>query len=445
MNIQLTEVIGVRHLIATIGTSIIILIICQSYAVADAENANTAPPPSAITDASSAITALEKQSGPFSASLFEPLMSLARLHIEEGQVEAAENVLRRAQNINHRNEGVYSPGQLETVGLLAELAMQEQAFATANQLHEFAFFVSTHHIGLDHPDSLYAYADLARWYLGTGQARRAKNLLLDAIALADKHGRESLQFATMIIQAQRLYGLCCSNDDLLDALQSSTAAGDLRTVGLLTLADSYILSRKPELAAEYYSKAFAASPIMASSQPLPITIKHRIHRSQADTLQIYKVRPKYSFVDPGALERLSAAELLDDPSQPPQWFILDAEQKHLSFKTPDSYNNFSRGDGIHRVTGSPFKFSLKQLNTILPHSQRTDAARENLSIRFSFTVAATGNLQDIKVTESNAAPALSRLIVRALKRVYFRPGLDQGQPIDTEGVVLVQTFLPDSR
>ncbi len=241
-----------------------------------------------VTRVKAEIAALEKDTGPFSATLFDPLLALARLHMTEGQKEAAENALRRAQNINHRNAGVYSLDQLEVVQLLTELALQEREFKAANQLQKFAFFVRTHHSGI--PETLPAYTDLARWYLRTGQPRRAQTLLEEALALAEEHDR--LPLALLMTRAQRLHGQCCQTDELLAALQASpTADRDLRATALLTLADSWLMHHKPERAAEYYRKAFATSPVLAPTQPLPITIKRSLHQSQAGRIQIYKIRP----------------------------------------------------------------------------------------------------------------------------------------------------------
>ena len=64
---------------------------------------------------SAEIDLISKRDGPFSEKLYEPLLSLAELYVEEGETEDAENTLRRAQNITHRNEGVYSPKQLEVI------------------------------------------------------------------------------------------------------------------------------------------------------------------------------------------------------------------------------------------------------------------------------------------------------------------------------------------
>ena len=388
------------------------------------------------------VASIEQEAGPFSADLFDPLMSLARAHREAGKFSAAEDTLRRAQNIMHRNEGVYALGQLEAVALLADLALQEGDLLAATQLHEFAFFASTHHFGIDNPDNLYAYAELASWYLRTGQAHRATDLLEDAIDRADQHGRDTLEWVTLLTRARRLEGRCCKYDALAAAVLSSNLEGELRSAALLTLADGYILDREPEAASQYYIKAFAASPALASSPPQAISIKHQLHSASIDNMQIY--RPRFYGSKP-SLERLTSAEIMHEPSLAPQWFVFDAEGQHLDFQRPARQHNFSQADEAHRLTGSPFKFSLAQLNSILPHSQRTDEAREKWRITLCFTVESTGNLKDIEVTEANVPRALQRLVVRALKRVYFRPALDQGRPVATEDVVLVQTFLADSR
>jgi len=73
---------------------------------------------------------------------------------------------------------------------------------------------------------------------------------------------------------------------------------------------------------------------------------------------------------------------------------------------------------------------------------RWEKNKEELSTTMSFTVTETGDLQDIKIEESNAPSRLNRLLTRILRRTYYRPALKAGKPIVSPGVTLVQTFVP---
>ena len=83
---------------------------------------------------------LAYQEGPFSPNLFDPLMQIARLQLNLDKKRDAIDSLQRAQNIAHRNEGVYSPKQLPIISLLISLAMDEKEYQDANRQKRFAFF-----------------------------------------------------------------------------------------------------------------------------------------------------------------------------------------------------------------------------------------------------------------------------------------------------------------
>ena len=73
---------------------------------------------------------------------------------------------------------------------------------------------------------------------------------------------------------------------------------------------------------------------------------------------------------------------------------------------------------------------------------RLERDKAELRIDLSFTVEASGDLDDIEIVASNAPVKLNRLMTRALHKVNFRPALLDGMPVARENVTMVQTFLP---
>jgi TonB family protein len=65
---------------------------------------------------------------------------------------------------------------------------------------------------------------------------------------------------------------------------------------------------------------------------------------------------------------------------------------------------------------------------------------EELKIELSFTVTSEGDLEEIEVKNSTAPVKLDRLVVDALRKAHYRPGLVNGLPVTTKNVSLVQTF-----
>ena len=145
------------------------------------------------------IAAITEREGIFSTDLFDPLMEAGRLRLERGLYDEAEDNLHQAQNISHRAEGVYSLKQLAAVNLLAKISILEEEYGLANRQKKFAHFVATHALDPDDPAYLNAYVDLARWYLATDQARRARDLLGEAAGLAEENGMDPLPWQIMIL------------------------------------------------------------------------------------------------------------------------------------------------------------------------------------------------------------------------------------------------------
>jgi tetratricopeptide (TPR) repeat protein len=390
------------------------------------------------------IELISQDDGPFSETLYDPLISLAQLYIEQGETEDAEDALRRAQNITHRNEGVYSPKQLEVIELLTDLALMNDEFDDANQHHKFSFFINRHHLGLNNPEGLYAYSELAEWYMQTGQPQRARRLLKEAVTLANDHGRDTLQFALMIDRARRLQGLCCKPGPLIDVVRNvpnseSNSDPDNLAQAYLALADLSILGRKRDAAYRYFLMAAELTPLLSTSDPKAISIKREVRSQLSHTPRSYRIQPD-PFAFGRRLERLSPSEMLDHEMQPPQWFLFDPEQLHMAYKTNDLNETSGTERRTQTLVGYPLKFDLEQLRFILPPSLQTLEAMAQLEINVSFSVTDLGDLLDIEVIETNAPQKLNRLIKDSLKKVYFRPQLIDGVPIATDHVTLDQTF-----
>ncbi len=381
---------------------------------------------------------LERQGGPFSEHLFEPLIALAELHMSEGDFETATDTLHRAQNISHRNEGVYTPKQLSVITMLTNMALADGNYSDANRQEKFRFFVTRHHLDEDDPEVLFAYAEMAEWYMNTGQSRRARRLLREALAMADRMDRNPLPLAILMNKARRMEGLNSNPKELLAALETiNTSDRDTLATAYLEVADSLLVYRKDKRAAEYFQMATELTPLNGNSEPQPITLRRSLNNLRTDT-------ERYSFdtdfFGRQRMERMTTEEILADQNLEPQWFLLDAEQTQRGFTIPDSHERSDPNKEMENLIGYPLVFSEEQLFNLLPFSAQK--RMHELSVEVSFTVKANGDLGDIEVVESSAPVKLNRLVMDALRRVYYRPALENGVPTERTDVRMIQTFSP---
>ena len=390
-----------------------------------------------IIDLEKQVEELTQHHGPFSMELIEPVMTLAKLYLDKDELESATDQLQLAQNIAHRNEGVYTPRQFEAITLLTQIALRKKNYRAADTQQNFAFFVQSHHLDPQDPEILSTYSQMADWYMFTGRTRRARRLLEEGIEKATSLDLDPLFLAIELSRARHLGGTCCVSKELLALVEGSSSSDpDTLANAYLELADSYILARKEEIAIEYFLRANEISPLSLSADPRPILARGIIHGSQVQRTKIYqfeKDRFNRRRLIPSTYE-----DILEDPSVEPQWFIVDWEGAHQGFVVPDRNSNLSQRREIQELVGNPILFSKDQLTTVIPF--RRGKNMEKLKIILSFTVTSRGDLEEIEIKSSTAPAKLNRLVVDSLKKAHYRPGLANGLPVTTKNVILEQTF-----
>ena len=393
-----------------------------------------------ISELKAGIKLVEDANGTFSGTLFAPLMKLALTQLEFGLESEALDTLYRAQNITHRNGGVYSTQQLPIIDLLSELAMKDKEFAAANRQKRFGFFVATHAYDLESAEAQAAYANLAKWYMQTGQPRRARDIIEDAISIAKKRGLDSLQLEVVKNQTYRLGGNCCSPKNLIAAVKEDRddRRPEILVSAYLEIADSLTLAGKAQRARAYFELANLISP--QNTPPKALAFRRAIETPLSRQKDTYDITRNLPLSTQARLRRLTQQEQIERPNQRPQWFRFDPDKHHKGFETRDLNQPYDREKTTYALIGHPILFSENQLAQILPISWHKK--KDELSITMSFTVAETGNLQNIRLVESNAPNRLNNLIFQVLRKTYYRPSLKNGEPAATPDIILVQTFSP---
>ena len=398
-----------------------------------------------INDIENQVENLEEQHGTFAEVLIEPVTALAKLYLHQNQLDKATNELRKAQNLAHRNHGVYTPKQDETIAMLADIAIKKKDYRAANTQHEFAFFVQSHHLSPKDPEILFAYSKMANWYMQTGQPQRSLQLLEAAIKEANNLDTDPLPFAIDRSRARRLGGICCVSKELL-AMVKDSSKSDPETLAkaYLELADTYILSGKETIAAEYFLKASEINPSTLSVAPYPISAKKLVSGPQAQMFQRKNIyRQENNLYSRRHLIQSSHNDLIEDMNLEPSWFIVDSEDTHQHFIMPDRNTRAPKRKNTDELVGNPILFSSKQLETLI--SPQLKNKREELKLEFTFTVTKKGKLKDIKLINSTAPVKLNRLITNSLKKFHYRPRLVNGRPTKTENVQFMQTFPFDNQ
>ncbi|MCZ6502273.1 MAG: hypothetical protein O6945_07150 [Gammaproteobacteria bacterium] len=433
----------------------IILLTLPSLVIAQRETISDAPKPEvlestgdhaiAIEDYERLIESISRESGEFSPDLFEPLMGLGRAYAGTGSVELAHETFNRAQHITHRNEGVYSPKQFEILEIKTRLAMQGGEPLEADGLQRFLFFLNTHNF--EDLEVLPSYLDIGKWYMETGQYRRAQKVLKEAVTLihesAGEYDLRLLEPLQLIAKSHRLRGACCTQKYLVKVLEiienNDNVPQDTRATAYAELADAYTVSGKSKDAAKFYSLASQTMNSGVPQEPRMIAMSKQLDGIRRHNTQMFRPR-RDLFAGSRPMRRMSLEEQLEAAYQPPQRFVLPLGENTYDVKIRDTMESVSTSEPSQKMVGKPFQFIFKQLKTILPGSLRNEANLANISITLDFTVTETGAIRDIEFAKSNAPAKLNRLMKGAIRKTRFRPALVDGRPVITHNVTLTQSF-----
>jgi tetratricopeptide (TPR) repeat protein len=314
----------------------------------------------------------------------------------------------------HRQEGVYSTGQLEVINEMAALNLRSGDIRQANKLQKFSFAISRDKYGADDLDILPAHSRLIQWYMETGQYSEVRRELDKAMELVKEHTSEHdprlIDYMRLVAKTRRLQGIWKSEKSLIEALEILDKNPDLpldvKSGVYLELADAYVARRKPKKAEQYYSQVTLGEGQQTEPALIPITSSISMRAKQGG--------------------RYSAA------------FKVPLSEKDYGVMVTES--NFTQ-PSLPRSTpmiGNPFQFSRDLLIGGL-------RLRPNLNFRrvkmtFEFTVTKSGKVQEVEVLASNAPSKLDNFMRKVLAKIRYRPGLLENIPIDTPKVQLTQTF-----
>jgi len=405
---------------------------------------------SALDEYLSLVQVVAQAEGEYSDQLLEPLAGLSRTYIALDYVEEAESSIRRAQHIAHRNDGVYSPRQIEFIEMMVDLALKTGAPLQADKQQHFLFFIGTRRFaGLE---GTHAYIKLANWYTATGQYREARKILEEAITLiqtsAGEYDLRLLEPLRLISQSRRLQGGCCIEKGLERAIeildQHVDAPADVIADIYSELGDANIIYNKPDIAAEQYAASYIAMEAAGNQVPRLISMSKRIGKTSHHQKKMFRLEQN-SFGGYNRMRRMSLDEQLEAQYQPPQFYIVPLSGNSYGLKIKDTLTMGMTSDDevkTERMIGSPFQFISHQLQNILPIALRDESKLASIFIDLKFTVDETGKVENVEFTNSNAPVKLNRLMKEVMRKVKFRPGLVEGRPVITHNVTLSQSFGP---
>ncbi|MEX2962620.1 energy transducer TonB [Microbulbifer sp. TYP-18] len=361
------------------------------------------------------IEQIEAEYGAYGAGMDEELLGLGTALQRSGAHQEAIREFRRAMLINRVNGGLYSLNQVAMIERMIESQIALDQWEDANDNHQYLYWLYVRNYGENDPRMLPVIDNLSRWHL---QAY-----------VEEKGGTMSEH----LISATNLYSLA------VDIITNNFGANDLRLVDALRglKVTNYYLSTYD---GEPQEPVVIKTSFSGASEPQPQLRSQLDHyrfnsfasgkKAIARIVDVYQKNPQ----SPPAASAKAKVELGD-------WYMM-FNKWHSAKKTYGEayqalWDNGASNQEIEEIFGRP---------TALPSLPMLDEDRRLLSesyVTVSYDVTAFGKARNIKILHARPSDRVSiRSRVRnALKRAKFRPRFEQGEPVDTKGIV--QRFVFD--
>ncbi|WP_299598543.1 hypothetical protein [uncultured Microbulbifer sp.] len=372
-------------------------------------------PSQAAEDYRQRIEDMEAEYGAYGAGIDEQLMGLASALQRSGNHEEAISEYRRAMLINRVNEGLYSLNQVPMIERMIESQIALNRWEEANDNHEYLFWLHAKNYGEKDPRMLPIINQLSSWHLQ---------------AYIDEKGATLFEH---LINATNMYALA------VDIISQNFGANDLRLVEALRglKATNYYLatySGEPQEAI-VINASFAGSG-NASPERRAQLDHYRMNSFSSGKTAITKIMDVYrkNPASPPAASAKAKVELGD-------WYMMFNKWHSARETYGEAYqalwDNGATNQEIEEIFGRP---------AALPTLPLLDEDREALAnsyVTVSYDVTAFGKARNIQILSARPESKVSiRSRVRnVLKRAKFRPRFENGEPVETTGIV--QRFVFD--
>lgn len=349
----------------------------------------------ALATLDNSIQVMESSQGPFYTGLVKPLMAKGLIRESIENYSGSEDVLRRAQHIIHRNDGVYSPRQVPMVDQLTVIKIKKGEMLAADRQQKFNLKIHEQIHGHHSEEMISVLQDIGAYF-----ARRGDMIPLQSRQEFGDYRNELFR------ESVSLY------ERAIDILENKYGQDDIRLVEPLRgLAEARILQITGRRYAEDALERVVAIVQNSSGMDLPDYV-----RALVDLADTYVITS-----DSRAEETyLKAWNLVADK---PEY----AELRNELFGTPKR---------LH--PSSPGVIVLDRR----PYDAEED---EDLYVDAEYTVRANGRVADVNVIDGNVPNKEKRSVRHLLNQTRFRPRIVAGELTQTSGLMLHQPFIVEQK
>lgn len=333
---------------------------------------------------------LEQQLNPFDKKLINAIMAKALTEMSTEQLEQAEDTLRRAQHIVHRQDGVYAADQLIMVNYLTANSLRRGAPSDADTQQLFSLKVAERVYGPNSEDLLPTLNRLGSYFATRGAT-------LPIMFSSELRIERDMLFKNSINMYHRS----------IDIIEQTYGANDLRLIQPLRG--------------------------LASARMLQITGRRYAEEALLRSLEIVRQNP-----DSDPTDQAQALIDLGD-----LYIITSDERSGEAYL--DAWEILQASPETKRVAQSAFDIPIR----LFPREQRTlfldrrpDAAGpdDELYVNLAYNINTAGRVEAVRVLDKNVPNEQVRNLRMRVKGIRYRPRIENGELVLTEDFELRQLY-----
>jgi tetratricopeptide (TPR) repeat protein len=375
---------------------------------AHAETVNT--PTDSLTDTfadtltdtlTDTISAIESEDGEHAAALYPALRQLGLALQARGEHEAAIEPFRRMQALVHRERGVRSTLQADSIEQIIRSYVALGDLQRADQQHEFLYTLFTAAYPTDSDQLLAARWRLATWYRSSFRYNQALALYAESRDQLQNNKPELQRLLRAEALTMFLAGHCCAITklqqaaDLFESEQSFSSLEDYQKLHL-DYADALMLDQDPDAAQSIYQT-------MGQTRQAALL---GFNSARAVKLAEHQARPDYN----------------------PHTQIISGRQLGRDWIAT------TRAEPLPNTIGEPVALCAAALAADYNRQQFAE-----YFVDIHINVDSEGRVQDLRL-QGNAPSYLVRYLKTALENSRYRPGISNTGAMVADSISFRQTF-----
>lgn len=328
-----------------------------------------------------------------------PLQGLGLTYARSDQLAPAAETLKQAVDLSRNLDGLYNPEQLDFIRALIDVYVAQNRLEDAEREHQYAFRVAETAYGKGDPRMLPAYDFLARWYEYVGRYATARVEHMRALRLAEgTSGRGSVPTIEPLRGIARAYRL------------------------------EYLYG--PEVTQE----STAESPTLFSTGPGTSQSQPRLNPEGEKALQLALRAAQKANPPVPALLGATLVDLGD-------WQLTAGNGKEARNAYRGAWNALQTA-GDTKMVDAPRQLRYKPPATsIARFSGGNVEDYEEFAVEARFTVRADGRTAEIVISPNEAPREYGASVETAVRKALYAPRLENGEPVGTTGVTLIEHVL----